>query len=393
MTNDAASLRNAPYEVPADGCVERLVPGPGGTGPLAGLRLVVKDNIEVAGASYSAGQPLFRNRKGVVTAPAVSTLVAAGAVLVAMGATDAGGFGVTTPGVRNPTHPRRVVGGSSGGCAALIAAGQADIGLGTDTGGSVRIPAACTGIWGLKPQLGAISTENVWPMAPGFDHVGLMAATIETLARAAKALVPGPEGPTRDLRVIGYCDGPGWSRDRASDSALSSALARAREIGLETTRLDLPSRAMIARSHAILVLDAAAKAHVSLSDKDRAALAPASRHALIAAEKLPASDIAEADAFRRRLAGQLTALMSRVCAILSPTLPIVPPRVGQRKIRHGGSSILQALTAEACMANLTGLPAICGPSGCLSLQLTGLGAGVFDIVPVVSTLFSAIEEI
>ncbi len=124
---------------------------PAGAGPLAGLRVAVKDNIAVAGLPFTAGHPLFSDRTADTDAPAVRQLRDAGARIVGVTYTDAGGFGVTTPVVKNPAAPGRTVGGSSGGSAAAVAAGLADVALGTDTGGSVRIPAACTGLVGFKP--------------------------------------------------------------------------------------------------------------------------------------------------------------------------------------------------------------------------------------------------
>ena len=96
---------------------------------------------------------------------------------------DAAGFGVVTPDVKNPVWPDRIAGGSSGGSAAAVAAGLADIGLGTDTGGSTRIPAACCGLFGFKPSHGRIPLDGVWPLAPSFDVVGWMT---RDLAHAAK---------------------------------------------------------------------------------------------------------------------------------------------------------------------------------------------------------------
>ena len=185
--------------VPADGCVEWLG-APSGGGSLAGLRLAVKANIEIAGARFTAGHPAFAERRGTDTAPAVRALVDAGAALLAMGATDAGGFGVTGAGVDNPVHPRRIVGGSSGGCAALLAAGRADLALGTDTGGSVRIPAACTGLWAYKPEHGAIPVAGVFPLAPRFDTVGLVARSAAVLRKAVDVSVPGEA--RRDAKKI-----------------------------------------------------------------------------------------------------------------------------------------------------------------------------------------------
>ncbi len=102
---------------------------------------------------------------------------------------DAAGFGVVTPEVKNPLWPDRIAGGSSGGSAAAVAAGLADIGLGTDTGGSTRIPAACCGLFGFKPSHGRIPLDGVWPLAPSLDVVGWMTRDLATLERTAAVLL------------------------------------------------------------------------------------------------------------------------------------------------------------------------------------------------------------
>lgn len=374
---------------PADGCVERLPRRRGRPGDLAGLRLAVKDNIEVAGAIYSAGHPLFADRLGRHTAPAVSTLIQAGAEPVAMAATDAGGFGVTTPGVRNPRHPHRVVGGSSGGCAALIAAGEADLGLGTDTGGSVRIPAACTGIWGLKPRHGAVPAEGVWPLAPSFDVVGLMAADVSVLKRAARVLLPDMAlRPTRPLRSLTYIEtSDAWPRDRATARLFADRLATARRTGIKLNPLRLPPRDAVIRCHATIVLLEASAVYAGFDDAARAQLAPSAVKALRAAERLSGGDRASAAATMDEVKERLNALEGNIDALISPTLSILPPRVDVASDKGAAYAILSGMTAETCIANLTGRPAIAGPSGCLSLQLTGLAAGTFDIVQAAPALF------
>jgi Asp-tRNA(Asn)/Glu-tRNA(Gln) amidotransferase A subunit family amidase len=104
--------------------------------------------------------------------------------------------------VPNPTAPGRTAGGSSGGSAAALAAGLADVALGTDSGGSIRIPAACCGVVGFKPSFGLVSLEGVFPLAPTFDHAGPMARTVADCVEAMRALVPGFELPeARSLRI------------------------------------------------------------------------------------------------------------------------------------------------------------------------------------------------
>lgn len=128
-----------------DGFLERRILAGADHGVLHGVRLAVKGNTPVEGFRFTAGHTLFLNRRAPYTAPAVQLLLDSGAVIVGTTCSDAGGFGVTTPGVINPIARDLIVGGSTGGAAAL-ASGDADLGIGTDTTGSIRIPAACTGV-------------------------------------------------------------------------------------------------------------------------------------------------------------------------------------------------------------------------------------------------------
>lgn len=164
---------------------------------LEGVRVAVKDLFDVAGMVTGAGNPTLAAGPPVSRdAAAVAALRAAGAQVVAKVATDElamGMFGVNshygTP--ANPAAPDRVPGGSSSGSASAVAAGDADLGLGTDTGGSIRVPASFCGLVGLRPTHGRISLEGVRPMAPGFDTVGLLAADVSGVADAFDTLI-GP---------------------------------------------------------------------------------------------------------------------------------------------------------------------------------------------------------
>src|SRR5207244_567810 len=108
---------------------------------------------------------------------------------------------VTTPAVINPLAAHLTVGGSSGGAAAAVAAGLASLGLGTDTGGSVRIPAACCGLFGFKPTFSRALLEGVWPLAPQFDHVGLLARDLDLLLPATAALLASTGDPVDPVRT------------------------------------------------------------------------------------------------------------------------------------------------------------------------------------------------
>jgi len=141
-------------------------------GALAGVPVIVKDLIDVSGARCCAGLEIFSDYRPTMDAGVVQRLREADAVIIGMGKTDSGAFGVVTPEVTNPRDPTKIAGGSSGGSAAAVAAGWCSFAIGTDTGGSVRIPAACCGVSGFKPTKGLIPTQGVRPLAPSFDHVG-----------------------------------------------------------------------------------------------------------------------------------------------------------------------------------------------------------------------------
>lgn len=164
--------------------------------PLAGLVVAVKDNIDVAGLPTTAACPEFAYLP-TTTAVAVERLREAGAVVLGKTNLDQFGTGLVgtrTPygAVRNSRHPQLIAGGSSSGSAVAVALGIADIGIGTDTAGSVRVPAALNGIIGIKPTLGIVPTHGVVPACPSFDAVSVLAADL-AVATAAAAVMTGPD--------------------------------------------------------------------------------------------------------------------------------------------------------------------------------------------------------
>jgi aspartyl-tRNA(Asn)/glutamyl-tRNA(Gln) amidotransferase subunit A len=166
-------------------------------GPLHGKRLLVKDLIDTAGIRTTYGSKIYGDHMPTRTAPAVERLVAAGAVVVGKANLHEFAWGVTSQNpwygtVENPRHPGKTTGGSSGGNAAALAAGLCDLGLGTDTGGSIRLPSSCCDLVGLKPSLGRTPTEGVFPLCPSFDTVGPMARTVEEVALAWSVLAAAP---------------------------------------------------------------------------------------------------------------------------------------------------------------------------------------------------------
>ena len=181
----------------------------GVSGRLAGVPLLVKDLIDVAGTRTAFGSRIYADRVAETTAACVLALEAEGAIVIAKTNLDEFAWGVGGQNVhwgdtQNPLHPGRIAGGSSAGNAAALAAGIGALALGTDTGGSVRLPAAACGVVGLKPPLGAIPTDGVYPLAPSFDTIGPMARSAADCALAWSVFSgePVPE-PSLDVKRIG----------------------------------------------------------------------------------------------------------------------------------------------------------------------------------------------
>jgi aspartyl-tRNA(Asn)/glutamyl-tRNA(Gln) amidotransferase subunit A len=198
--------------------------------PSAGIALAVKDLLDTAGLTTTYGSAIFVDHVPAESAEAVVKLEAAGYVNVGKTNLHEFAYGITSENahfgtVPNPIAPGRIAGGSSGGSAAALAAGLADAALGTDSGGSIRIPAACCGVVGFKPTFDLVSTRGCFPLAPSFDHVGPMARSVEECEALMQALVPGFEPLTLDelgdlrLGVEGLSDADELVAARTAEAA------------------------------------------------------------------------------------------------------------------------------------------------------------------------------
>ena len=179
------------------------------TGPLAGVPLLVKDIFDTAGVRTTYGSGIFRDNVPVRTATSVRRLVDAGAIMLGKANLHEFAWGVTSRnraygGVVNSARPDRIPGGSSGGNASALAAGLCALGLGTDTGASIRLPAAACGVAGFKPAFGSVPADGLWPLAPSFDHVGPLARSLDDCALAFDVLrgTPLPRVDPAGLRVL-----------------------------------------------------------------------------------------------------------------------------------------------------------------------------------------------
>lgn len=352
---------------PDNAFVERGEIAGAADGPLSGLTFGVKDNVAVADMPFTAGHPLFEARRAVKTAPSVERLLAAGAAFVGMTQTDAGGFGAITPQTRNPVVPGLIVGGSSGGSAAAVARGTCDFAVGTDTGGSVRMPAACTGLASFKPTYGRVSNDGVWPLTPQIDHVGLIARDLDVLGRAGRVLIDAGAGeieePAAALNIGVEIDKAGLFAPAIADemNGVADALSAA---GHTVTRIPVPGRENIAEAHGVIVLSEAAAIYADMTDEERAQLGKAAVSGLRHAAHLTEEAVEAAWEWTRAVSNRMAGTLQSVDVMISPTLPIAPPAVEAKRVDLGGEEVpvVVGMTLLTCLANLTGDPVVGFPN-------------------------------
>lgn len=349
-------------------------------GPLAGVPVVVKDIIDQEGLATTCGSGFYRE-VAVHSAPVIQRLEAAGAVMVARAGLHEFAYGFSSENpwfgpIRNPWDLSTSPGGSSGGSAVAVAAGLVPLSLGTDTGGSVRVPAALTGIFGLKVTLGRIPTEGVFPLAPSLDTVGPLAANITdlTLAYRAMAGTPPPVVPASWVGVrIGlprtWLEGPTQPPVAA---ALVEALQNLSELGAVVVDLDLSP---LVPWGMIQELAGAEAAHVHR--RFRAEAAPYGEEVgrrLSAAEKVTPEQYLDAQAWRARLLETWATAFTQADIIATPAVAALRKVIGVDEI--DGQHYRPVLSWFSALVNHGGIPALAVPllgTGAppVSLQLIG----------------------
>lgn len=305
--------------------------------PLLGTLISVKDLFDEAGQITSAGSRLLADRPpAAADAVAVARLRAAGAVM--FGRTSMSEFAYSGVGL-NPHHGTPssalqagvIPGGSSSGGAVGVALGLTDAAIGTDTGGSLRIPAAANGIWGMKPSQGLIPDAGVHPLAPSYDTPGPMARDHATLHRVLEvmAAAPMPAGPERLLTLAVPCGG--FANDLSPDIAawFEAEQTRLRGMGHRLQPVDASRIGAAVGLNRIIV---AVEAHRHYA-RDLARLADLGDPRVLSrirfAETLSEGQIADAYAERARIAAHFTELMAGHDAMLAPTLQMMPPRIDE----------------------------------------------------------------
>lgn len=351
-------------------------------GPLAGVPLAPKDIIDTTPAICSAGLPFLLDYRPERDAPVVRRLRRAGAVVVGVTATDPGAFGVRTLAATHPQAPALTVGGSSGGSGAAMAAGLCYAALGTDTGGSIRIPAACCQIVGFKPTRTRVSTEGVRPLVWSLDHVGPMTRSARDLAAVQEVLDPRfARTATRRRRVTIGCD-PRYSADASplASRAVARALKAARDAGMAIRTVSLPTPDDILDVHLVVFCSESAAYHFDAFPGRLDEYPPTPRLLLTMARDHRGYEYVQAMRRRAEITARMQAVFDEVDAVIVPTLPLAPPRRTAETVELDGKTVdfTFALIRYTCLFDHTGNPVVSLPA---VTEAPGVGASVQIVGP------------
>jgi aspartyl-tRNA(Asn)/glutamyl-tRNA(Gln) amidotransferase subunit A len=362
---------NAYITVLADEALAEADAGPP-DGPLRGVPLAVKDVIDVAGVRTTAASEILRDRVAERDAVVIERLRAAGAIVLGKLNLHEFAYGAlsTSPHfgpVRNPWAPDRVAGGSSGGSGAAAAAGLAAGTLGTDTAGSIRIPAAFCGVTGHRPTTGLVPNEGVVPVAWSFDTVGPIARSAEDCAVLLQAIAPHLAAPAAGAPRIGLVT----SLVGQADSRVAAAAEEAaRELSAEP--VDAPVLRHAGLIQQLMMLPEAATAHLPWLRTRLGDYGADVRARLLAGLLLPATAYPTGVRARRWLEGEVRPLFERYDVLAAPTMPIVPPLIGEDPVELRGEQVPYRLT----------LIPYNSPWGLLGLPVTSVPCGFVDGLPV-----------
>ncbi len=317
----------------------------GDTTSLAGKTFAFKNLYDFAGLTTRAGSVILAaNPPATEDSAAVASLIAAGAVPLGATNMDEFAFGFTTENSHvgpacNPHDLSRSAGGSSGGSAAAVAAGLVDLALGTDTNGSIRVPASFCGIFGLKPTYGRLSRRGVFPFSTSLDHVGLFARSVADLAAGYDALQGrDPRDPMQADRGPEPIGVPGRKPLRAAmlgghftryaGEAAAEAVAVAAHALEAAETVELPLAAAARAAGALITYAEAGELHRQRLQTDRHRLDPLIRYRLTAAALAPAQWYLQAQRVRRLLNRQIGALFDEYDLLIAPAAPFPALTIG-----------------------------------------------------------------
>ncbi len=370
-------------------------------GPLHGVPIAVKDVFETRGVRTTCGSAIFKDNVPTRDAAVVEKLAAAGAVLIGKTGLHELAYGITSNNphfgtIRNPRDPERIPGGSSGGSGAAVAADIVFMAMGSDTGGSIRIPAAFCGTVGLKPTSGRVSRYGVMPLDFSLDHMGPLtrsardaAVTLQAIAgfdarddtssrEPVDGYLPAPRCTIRGVR-IGLPENFYFDRlDPDVDAAVRLMAKTAEDLGAHVIPVRVPDIAALnVVGRVILLAEASA-----LMEKHTANRSQFGADVLALFDQgrlLPATDYINAQRLRRIMQRDFAQLWQRVDCLFTPTTPMAAPRIGETAAQLGDQTedVRLAATRLVRGINVLGLPALSMPCGAdrrglpVGLQIVG----------------------
>lgn len=358
--------------------------GPGG--PLRGIPIAIKDIFDVSGSKTGCGSNLMKDAHPARTdSAAVAKLRSAGAVIFGKTTTHELACGVYTPPTRNPWDLERSAGGSSGGTGAAVASAIVPGGIGSDTGGSIRIPASHCGLVGIKPTYGRISRAGALTLSWSLDHVGTLTRTVRDGALMLAMLAgPDPADPTtlrrpaapaadvagegvRGMRIAVLRGSPFDPVEEGMADGLKSAAAALEGAGAEIVDVELPElEPGLAAEFSIVAAEAASYYEARMPD-GAALIGEDVRGLLETGLLLPAAVYLRAQRTRRTIQSAFRKLFkeSRLDAVMAPTVPARAQKVDQLEYQYGSRSeaVIEALVRTTAPFNLSGLPTVAVPVG------------------------------
>jgi len=373
---------------------EREIQQGNNRGRLHGLPVAIKDIFATRGVRTTAGSKILSRWVPDYDATVVKRLRKAGAVLIGKTNMHEFSYGVTSDNphfgpVRNPWDTKRIPGGSSGGSGAAVAASLCAAALGSDTGGSIRIPAAACGVAGIKPTYGRVSRYGAIPLAWSLDHVGPITRTAEDAAALLNVLagrdekdrtssrLPVPDytqalrQPVKGLR-LGIPQNFFFEHvDSETLSAVRAAIQVLERLGAQTVPIKLQHLELCAAAAAQITLVEAASYHEQYTRQRIKDYGDDVRLRLHAAHNFLATDYVKSQRARTLLQEELAKAFKKVDVIMTPTLPAPPPPIGEYFVQSGDmrEHVIDAFIRFNNPFNLTGLPAISVPCGFSSANL------------------------
>ncbi|AEW99661.1 amidase [Streptantibioticus cattleyicolor] len=353
-------------------------------GPLHGIPMALKDLIDVAGAATTASSRVRAGHRAEADSTVAARLTAAGAVLVGKAHTHEFAYGLTTPQTNNAWDHGRVAGGSSGGSAVAVASGAATFALGTDTGGSIRVPAALNGVVGLKPTYGLVPRHGVTSLSWSLDHVGPITRTVEDAALVLDALTGHDPRDPASLAVPAVDHRPGTATDLTGvrvgvprnyyfdhvdaevEAAVRHAIGRLEDLGARLVGIDVPMTRYIQATQWGLMVAEATAYHEGTVRTVPELYQDDVRVLLEAGELMSAGDYLRAQRSRTLMRQEWARLLREVDVIAAPTVPTTAVKAGEETITWSDGTIeavSDAYVRLSAPANITGIPALSVPVG------------------------------